>query len=54
MRFFTCLVFPNPANDLVDIETDYRGESTVEIVNILGERLLYAKLYEKLNLDVSK
>lgn len=47
-------VYPNPANDLVHIETDYEGESTVEIVNTLGERIYHARFYERLDLDVSK
>ena len=47
-------VYPNPANDLIHIETDYQGESILEVVNILGERIYRARFYERLDVDVSK
>lgn len=47
-------VYPNPANDIVHIETDSQGESTVEIVNILGERIYHARFYERLDVDVAR
>jgi len=48
------MIFPNPASNLVHIQTDNNEETKIEIVNILGERVYEGTIYKKLDLDVSK
>jgi hypothetical protein len=48
----TFLIYPNPTNSKVNIKSEIKFEE-VEIYNVLGQNVLYSKIFENQEIDLS-
>jgi hypothetical protein len=46
-------IFPNPAIESINIETNYKTELNYEILNLLGKSITFSSFIEKTNIDIS-
>jgi hypothetical protein len=46
-------VFPNPATNEINIETDLEGESTFQLYNSIGQKVLETNFVKKTKISIS-
>lgn len=53
-KFGMVLLYPNPGDDFVVVESNFNSESYLEVFNVIGELLLTRSFLDATKLDISK